>query len=466
MASVTFFIGTASLAQDYYKINIGIDELLFYDYKNHNSLWPPGRPSPTTALSFVAISVAFFCSFFKRRSVLIFGHILTIVVWVLAFQAVVCYVEGVNASFGSALFTQMAFHTAMVFVLLSSDMIINGPAIGISSVLRLKTLSSKIIQALLAVGILLPPTLIWLKLIGVSNGWWTEDFGAVLVVICNVVFYSLIVYLAGIHIIKAEEVQLQAQRDLQYSIQLRDDFLSLASHELKTPLTSMKLQNQLLHRELLKANQDVVLSSRIVKFIEMTERQINRLNRLVDAMLDISRIDAKKIILHKEEFDLVSLLTDISESMSVNFHANECKIVMVPNDPIIGCWDRTRLEQVFLNLLSNACKYGQQSLIAVKFIPHDTFVIIEITNGGDGIATEDLERIFKRFERGTDINESTGLGLGLYITRTLLELHHGTIRVESVLGEGAKFIVNLPLKDTANNYQLGSSTLKVDPTLN
>lgn len=239
----------------------------------------------------------------------------------------------------------------------------------------------------------------------------------------------------------------KTQADLEKAVQIRDEFMSIASHELKTPLTSLKLQAQLRKRNLKKQDPTAFTREELEKMFDSDEKQLNRIARLIDDMLDISRISSGKLSLNLEPFDLCELVSDLVERSSEQFVAAACPVQVEVCEPVVGTWDRFRIEQVVTNLLTNAMRYGEGKAIVVQVTNSSGRAQIAVSDQGRGIADGDRERIFHRFERAVDGNEISGLGLGLYIVKQILEAHQGSIRVKSDLGKGSTFIVDLPLPE-------------------
>jgi signal transduction histidine kinase len=237
----------------------------------------------------------------------------------------------------------------------------------------------------------------------------------------------------------------KTQTQLEKAVHIRDEFMSIASHELKTPLTSLMLQAQFRKRNLRKADLALFSLDRLQKMFNDDERQLQRLTRLIDDMLDVARISSGKLSVTKDEFDLSELVKELAEQSAEQFSAAGCEVTVTTSEVLIGSWDRFRIEQVVMNLFTNAMRYGQCKPVSVAVDAHDGFARIVVKDQGLGIALENRERIFDRFERAVSANQVQGLGLGLYICRQILESHAGSIRVESVLGEGSSFIVELPL---------------------
>jgi signal transduction histidine kinase len=168
---------------------------------------------------------------------------------------------------------------------------------------------------------------------------------------------------------------------------------------------------------------------------------------LVDNMLDISKLTSGAFELKIEKVNLCSVLYDVVQVLrsTLNDAGNVCTI-QCP-ESIIGKWDRTRIEQIFTNLLSNCAKYAPGTPVEISAVEHNGTVSVHVKDGGKGIPKEKQHKIFNPFER-LNANEATGLGLGLYIIKQIAEAHRGTVKVESELGAGTAFIVCLPLTPT------------------
>jgi signal transduction histidine kinase len=232
---------------------------------------------------------------------------------------------------------------------------------------------------------------------------------------------------------------------LQESVRARDEFLSIASHELRTPLTSLMLQNGLRARELARGGAARFTPERLARMVDDDRRQYERLTRLVDDMLDIARINSGKLELVPARFDLVELAAETCERYRPELLAAGCLLALEAAGPVEGSWDRFRVEQVLTNLLTNAARYGAGRPVRVRVWEDGGRAHLEVRDQGIGIAPEHHARIFQRFERAISANEVSGLGLGLYIVKQIVERHAGQVRVESAPGQGAAFTVVLPV---------------------
>jgi signal transduction histidine kinase/PAS domain-containing protein len=236
-------------------------------------------------------------------------------------------------------------------------------------------------------------------------------------------------------------------REAQDAIRLRDEFLSIASHELKTPLTPLSLKLQMLGKEL-RRQPDSALRRSVEDYVATGARQVKKLSELVSDLLDVTRISGGKLRLEFEDVDLATLVREVVARHEPEAARLGSNLVLDVQGTVVGQWDRLRLEQVITNLVDNAIKYGAGKPVQVRVQVGGSQVMLQVSDEGIGIAPEYLPRIFGRFERAVSERHYGGLGLGLYITRTIVEAMGGHIGVESRPGEGSLFTVELPLRQT------------------
>lgn len=234
--------------------------------------------------------------------------------------------------------------------------------------------------------------------------------------------------------------------EAEQAVRLRDEFLSVASHELKTPLTSLTLKLQSSAR-LIDRSGGAEDSERGA--VEFMRRQVRRLSDLVNDLLDVSRISSGRLTLELERVNLSELVGEITSRFEVEATRAGCTIDVATAPDVVGTWDRLRLEQVLTNLLTNAIKYGAGKPIHVELEQDGGRAKLIVRDAGIGIAPEALGRIFGKFERAVSDRHYGGLGLGLFITHQIVEAMGGTIGVETELGHGATFKVELPLSPPA-----------------
>ncbi|WP_437739289.1 AAA family ATPase [Sorangium sp. So ce1504] len=233
--------------------------------------------------------------------------------------------------------------------------------------------------------------------------------------------------------------------EAQEAIERRDEFLVVASHELKTPLTSLQMQVQAAERLLHRRSLASVPPERIEAMFRILGRQTSRLGRLVDELLDVTRMNAGRLTLTRAPVDLAALVREVVERMRPQLADARCPTQLELGAPVVGHWDPDRLEQVVINLLSNAMKYGAGGPISIDVRRQADRALLVVRDEGIGIAEADQGRIFERFERAVSVRNFGGIGLGLYIARSIVASHGGSIQVQSKPGAGATFVVELPL---------------------
>ena len=208
----------------------------------------------------------------------------------------------------------------------------------------------------------------------------------------------------------AHRVEKRTQ-ELEQAIKARDQFLSIASHELKTPLTSLKLQLELLHKRLASNGP----KEKLDQGVKLSVSQVNRLTVLVEDLLDVGRMQAGRLLIHGEKVDLSEAIRTAVEQFSEFAQRENCKFDLQLQDGIVGFWDYSRIEQVLANLISNAIKYAPGTLITIRAQMSEGMAEIMVQDRGPGIVRERQSQIFERFERATSSRSISGLGLGLFI---------------------------------------------------
>lgn len=228
----------------------------------------------------------------------------------------------------------------------------------------------------------------------------------------------------------------------QEAVRIREEFLSIASHELRTPLSALQLQVQSIQLQLRRTP---IEPERLLGKVSVAQRQVERLTRLINELLDVSRIQAGRLELDREDTDLSELVRDVVSRFGSEIERSGSRIELTLADGVIGQWDRLRLDQVTTNLLHNAIKYGRSRPIHVTVEVQGDRARLTITDEGIGIPEEDLRRIFGRFERAVSSRAYGGMGVGLFIVDQILRAHGGLITVHSEPNVGSSFLVDLPL---------------------
>jgi signal transduction histidine kinase len=239
-----------------------------------------------------------------------------------------------------------------------------------------------------------------------------------------------------------------AEGELKDAVESRDEFFSVATHELKDPLFSLQLSIQLLRHA---AERQGPVPAHVLQHLDVSERQVMRLGRLIDNMLDFARIANGRFQLDLETLDLCDLAHQVIGRFQGQASSSGTPLVAEPCPPIVGRFDRLKIEQILANLLSNAIKYGAGRPVELRVLAEGEWAVIEVQDSGTGIAPEDQGRIFQRFERASKGHKRASLGLGLYIVRSMVEAHGGTVDVRSQPGHGATFTVRIPWRKNARD---------------
>ncbi|MEO5971474.1 MAG: PAS domain-containing sensor histidine kinase [Bdellovibrionia bacterium] len=237
----------------------------------------------------------------------------------------------------------------------------------------------------------------------------------------------------------------QVETELHKLVKAREELMSICGHEFKTPLSSLSLQFQIVQKRIKKGDTSVYEPEVVQERMRRFNSQIERLVRLVDDMLDITTLTSGKLHLNLEKMDLSLLVFEVLGQLSNQLKDAGCSVTTSAAPGIIGTWDKFRLEQVLINLITNAMRYGKSKPISIVVEQKEGSAFLSVQDQGIGIAKEDQQRIFERFERAICANEVSGLGLGLYIVRGIVQAHQGKVKVESALGEGSRFAIEIPL---------------------
>jgi signal transduction histidine kinase len=229
-------------------------------------------------------------------------------------------------------------------------------------------------------------------------------------------------------------------------IRARDEFLSIASHELKTPLTSMLLQTQTAIYSIRNVSLAHFSINNLLKMLESVENQTKRLSKMINDLLSTSLITTGNLQLVYEKVDLDAVVSDVLEDFSTRIQREGYELAYSKQDSIIGQWDKIRIEQAVSNLISNAIKYGNRKPIEVAIKKENDDALIIVKDHGIGIPKEQHEKIFGLFERAVSPTEYKGLGVGLYITKQIVKAHGGSISLSSKVGKGTTFTIKLPVQ--------------------
>ncbi len=241
---------------------------------------------------------------------------------------------------------------------------------------------------------------------------------------------------------KAEEARLRLAQ-AQEALRLRDEFLLIAAHELRTPLTALLLQLQGLERA--ARDEDRPNAERLGRAVGSSRR----LAALVDLLFDVSRFATGHVTLDRRPVDLAEITRQLVVELHDSARQAGCALELVVEGPVLGVWDRLRLEGAITNLITNALRYGGGGPVEIAVETRNGAAELSVTDQGPGVSEADLPRIFDRFERAAPADHHGGLGLGLYLVREVAVAHGGSIRAERRRARGARFVLRLPIGEAA-----------------
>lgn len=246
-----------------------------------------------------------------------------------------------------------------------------------------------------------------------------------------------------IDIIKEEKT---ARSLAEKAVADRDQFLSIASHELKTPLTTVLLQLQTTLRKISTQSLADFSGNELMNSLQIAERQSQNLSTLIKDLLNVSLTSTGRITLNKESVNLATISEMLVRKYEAEIKLSGSEVNLVIRDRIIeGNWDQVRIEQAVTNLLTNALKFGKGGKITITVLKKDNWGIFQISDHGNGIDKKIQKEIFEPFRRANNGNSIPGLGVGLFIVKQIVQAHEGQINVNSEVGKGSTFYLKLPL---------------------
>ena len=440
LAGFALAIGLGTLLEYGTGIDLHIDQLLARDAAQAEGPYA-GRMAPNAAFGLAALGgalILFPGSGWRRRAA---GWLALLVVFE-AVLALLGYLHGTRSLYQVARALRLSQYTASGLLLLSVGTLVAWPQGTALEVLVRRTAGGLLARRVLPPILTLPILLGFLRNAGERFGLYDAALGTALLTAAILLLAALLIFTNARVMdrldVEQRRVAVENERlaaEARAAVATRDEFIALAGHELRTPITAMRLQAQLEERR----------TERGAEELRRWTRLIDRLARLVETMLDTSRLAQRQLDLQPTTVDLALLVRGSVERLSALLAAAQASIRLQAEPGIVVRGDALRIEQAVENVLLNAAKYGAGRDIEVSVVREDAFARISICDEGIGIDPADHERIFARFERASRAENFGGLGLGLYLARQVVQAHGGTISVVSAPGKGATFHLRLPL---------------------
>ena len=471
-AGLVTFIGALSLAQFLFQVDLGIDQLLARDSSGVEGLGNPGRMAPNTALCFVLLGVALL--FIERESRFVGWPTQYFAAFAgfIALVGCVGYLYGLREFPGLSRYAQMAARTTVCFLLLSTGLFFARPDRGFMWVVTHSGLGGVLARWLLVPAFVLPIVLCGLVLAGHRAGLYALPFAVALIATGTAMTFAGLVWVAAFALdrmearrLRAEEERMRlvareqaaraeaaaqqrersraeaAELEARLAVRTREEVLAVVSHDLKNPLGSIALSTQLLRR-LIPSGEE---GERMRNHARTIERSVERMDRLIRDLLDMASIQAGQLKLDQARYEVGELVREgllLLEPLAI-----EKRIELrtwLPRERYWVCCDRERVFQVLSNLVGNALKFTPEGgTVTVVVEPEGDFVRFSIQDTGPGIPPEALPHLFEPFWQAKD-TARMGTGLGLTISRGIVETHGGWLEVESAPGLGSTFSFTLP----------------------
>ena len=471
-AGLVTLLGGLSLAQYVFQVDLGIDQLLARDFNTVEGFGYPGRMPPNSALCFILVGVALLTLEVRTRLVGWPAQYLAAFSGLIALVGFVGYVYGLREFTGLTRYAQMAVHTTVCFLLLSTGLFLARPDRGFMKVVTHSGLGGVLARWLLVPAFVLPIILCGLVLVGHRAGLYALPFAVALIAAGNVMTFAGLVWGAAFALDRMEARRLRAEEEriglvsreqaaraeaaaqqrersraeaaeleARRAVRTREEVLAVVSHDLKNPLGSIALSTQLLRR-LIPPGEE---GERMRNHARTIERSVERMDRLIRDLLDMASLQAGQLKLDQARYEVGELVREgllLLEPLAIE-KGIELR-TRLPRERYWVCCDRERVFQVLSNLVGNALKFTPEGgTVTVAAEPEGDFVRFSIQDTGPGIPAEALPHLFEPFWQAKD-TARMGTGLGLTISRGLVEAHGGWLEVESQQGLGSTFSFTLP----------------------
>ncbi|MDQ4094978.1 MAG: HAMP domain-containing histidine kinase [Actinomycetota bacterium] len=430
-------LGLITLAEHALGWNAGIDRVLFGPDLGTDGTSTPGRPPPSTALAFVGLGCAVLMLGSRRRRINL-AHGVSFAVASIGVMSLTGYLYGVSAFEGPINYSPMAVHTGVACILLGVAIVYTETETGFTRVFLSKGLGGLVARRLLPVVTIFPIVVGLVRVLGERAGLYPTAFGVTLVTIVSVIVLVILVMSIAVTIDRLDAERDRANADLALLNRAQRHFVAGASHELRTPLTSI-----MGYLELVEESGDLTTEQRDA--LRVVDRNTTRLYRLVDSLLQMLRRGERSS--ETTSLEMATLAQEAVESAKLLAESREVELLLDVRDRGAIRGDSEQLSQALDNLISNALKFSRSGgRVTVTVDKVDGFVSCAVRDSGIGISQSDQERLFDTFFRAQDAKDKgiEGSGLGLSITRTIIEKHGGEVSVSSQVGHGSTFSIRLP----------------------
>lgn len=442
-AAFAFLIGLATLFQYLFNYNLGIDELIFED-RDASGRIPPGRLAPVTAVIFMLLGGGILLSNDRHKAFYYASQFLVLVAFLISLQALMAYAFGIDDSFGIAAYTRIALHTAGSIVLVAMGILIARPDRGLIAILTADSAGGFMARRLIATAILVPPFVNWLQLVGQKAGFYDADFGVLLRITGNVVFFVVIVWRNAVLLHRTDIKRKAVEDNLEETVQRRTEELTLANHELeafsysvshdlRAPLRGITGFSQMLLKD-----HAAHLGEEGKNYLQRVHEASIRMSKLIDSLLNLSRV--KEAALKKQPVDLSQLAEEAVRDLKESNPARNVEFVIAAK--LTAECDRDLMRVVMQNLLGNAWKYTSTKPAArIEFgadrsAKNSTFFV---RDNGVGFDIAYAKKLFAPFHRLHSEREFEGTGIGLATVQRILQRHGGNVWAQSNVGQGSVF---------------------------
>lgn len=440
-ASFLLLVGLVKIFDYVLGTNLSLDQVLFSAKLEGNQI------APNTAMEFLFVGAALLLM--ETKNGLAAGQFLNFIALIIAWTALLGYFYSSVALYRIGLFIPMAVHTAISFICLCAAIFCLKINEGLTRHIVSDDSGGIMARRLIPAVIVIPSLLGWLKLIAQEQGLIEVSSGTALVAVGNILLFGILIWMTtrSISLVeekhrKTEEARMRLANEV---VNVKSEFISVVSHELRTPLTVIKGGIDVVADETLGP-----LNHDQKDMLDTTKRNVDRLGRLINDVLDFQKLEAGRMVFNFAEHDLNEVVKDTVEEFQA--YIKECGLGLqfsCPQEAVRVICDSDKIVQVLTNLLNNAIKFTNKGVISVGIqVGSDGHAKVSVQDQGVGIKLEDKEKLFQTFSQVGDAQtRKTGSsGLGLAIVKRIIEKHDGIIDVESVYGQGSTFYFTLPLK--------------------